>query len=290
MNSFKGLRVLALESRRAREIEKLIMNLCGVPIVAPSVKEIPLDSNQEAVEFTRKLAARQVNMVIFTTGVGVRALVTAVENTCSREDLVALLNEVTVVARGPKPTAALRELGVRVSLVVPEPNTWRDLLAALDANALAFPLTSRRVVIQEYGIANPELADALKKRGAIVTSVNVYQWSLPEDIAPLERAVEAVIRGEVQVLLVASSVQIRHFFQVAENIGRQEALREGLARVVIASIGPLTSEELRSRGLSVDIECSHPKMGYLVREAAEKAPEILLLKKQRHPSAAEDQP
>jgi uroporphyrinogen-III synthase len=123
-----------------------------------------------------------------------------------------------------------------------------------------------------------------------VTSVNVYQWSLPEDIAPLERAVEAVICGEVQVLLVASSVQIRHFFQVAENIGRQEALREGLARVVIASIGPLTSEELRSRGLSVDIECSHPKMGYLVREAAEKAPEILLLKKQRHPSAAEDQP
>jgi uroporphyrinogen-III synthase len=286
-NSFKGLRVLALESRRAREIEKLIANLDGVPMVAPAVREVPLESNQEAVEFARKLVAGEVDMVIFTTGVGVKALVAAVERSCTREHLTALLNEVTVVARGPKPTAALKEIGVRVALAVPEPNTWRDLLATLDANAPAFPLTGCRVAIQEYGVENPELTQELEKRGAIVTSVHVYHWRLPEDVRPLERAVEAVIRGEVHVLLVASAVQIRHFFQVAETMGKQDALRRSLARVVIASIGPLTSEELRGRGLSVDLECVHPKMGFLAREAAERGPEIFRHKQQGGPSAVE---
>lgn len=122
-STFGGLCVLALESRRAREIAKLIANLGGVPIVAPSVREVPLESNQQALEFAPRLAAGEVDMVIFTTGVGVKAMASAVEKVCPRDELSRYLNDVVVVARGPKPTAALRELGVRVSLTVPEPNT-----------------------------------------------------------------------------------------------------------------------------------------------------------------------
>jgi len=277
--SFNGLFVLALESRRAREIAKLIENLGGVPIVAPSVREVALDSNQEALEFARNLAAGLVDIVIFTTGVGVKALASAVESICSREELARRLNDVIVVARGPKPTAGLRELGVRVGLTVPEPNTWRELLAVLDQNREFFPVAGRRVAVQEYGVTNPELFAGLTEQGAIVTLVNVYQWELPEDVAPLKQAVESVIRGEVHVLLVASSLQIRHLFQVAERMQKAGPLHEALSRVVITSIGPLTSEELRGRGLSVDIECTHPKMGFLVQEAAEKAPELLKSKR-----------
>jgi uroporphyrinogen-III synthase len=40
---------------------------------------------------------------------------------------------------------------------------------------------------------------------------------------------------------------------------------------VKASIGPTTSETLRSYGLVVDLEASHPKMGFLVKEAAEQS-------------------
>lgn len=285
--SFNGLSVLALESRRAREIAKLIENLGGVPIVAPSVREVALDSNLEALDFARNLAAGLVDMVIFTTGVGVRALASAIESVCSRDELARRLNEVVVVARGPKPMAALRELGVRASLTVPEPNTWRDLLALLDQSKDSFPTSGRRVAIQEYGVTNPELCSALVERDAIVSLVNVYQWALPEDLAPLERAIDSVIRREVHVLLVASSVQIRHLFEIADRMKKAEVLQEALSRVVITSIGPLTSEELRGRGLNVDIECSHPKMGFLVQEAAERAPELLQAKrasgKQAHP-------
>jgi uroporphyrinogen-III synthase len=287
--SFNGLTVLALESRRAREIGKLIENLGGVPVVAPSVKELALDSNPDALDFARNLAAGLVDMVIFTTGVGVRALASAVESICSREELAHRLNEVIVVARGPKPTAALKELGVRVTLAVPEPNTWRELLAVLDQNRETFTISGRRIAVQEYGITNPELSAALVARGATVTLVNVYQWSLPEDIGPLQHAIESTIRGDVHVLLVASSVQIRHLFEVAERMQKAEVLREALSRVVITSVGPLTSEELRSRGLSVDVECARPKMGFLVQEAAEKAPELLKTKR-KHVTGKQDHP
>jgi uroporphyrinogen-III synthase len=282
-SSFNGLSVLALESRRAREIAKLIENLGGVPIVAPSVREVALDSNQEALEFARNMAAGLVDMVIFTTGVGVRALVSAIESVCSREQLARGLNDVIVVARGPKPTAALAELGVRVSLTVPEPNTWRELLASLDQNKKTLPVDGRRVSVQEYGVTNPELSAGLAERGAIVTPVNVYHWALPENLAPLEQAIESIIRGDVHVLLVASSVQIRHLFEVAERMKKADLLHEALTRVVITSVGPLTSEELRGRGLSVDIECTHPKMGFLVQEAAERAPELIRTKRPHSP-------
>lgn len=279
--NFNGLRVLALESRRAREVARLIENLGGVPIVAPSVREIAPQSNTEALDFARHLAAGLVDMVIFTTGVGVRALASAVESVCSREDLARRLNDVVVVARGPKPTTALREMQVRASLIVPEPNTWRDLLTLLDQNKDSFPIAGRRVAVQEYGVTNRELSAGLAARGAIVTLVNVYQWALPEDLAPLEQAIEATISGDVEILLVASSVQIRHLFEVADRMQKAELLHEAFSRVVITSIGPLTSDELRSRSLNVDIESTHPKMGFLVVEAAEKAPELLKEKRAR---------
>lgn len=273
--SFDGLCVLALESRRAREIATLISNFGGVPIVAPSVREIPLESNQDAVKFARQLQAGEIDIAIFTTGIGVKTLVAAAESACPREVLAARLNEIFVIARGPKPSAALRELGVRVSLSVPEPNTWHDLLAVLDEHKSEVPLSGKRVAVQEYGVSNPELNARLEQRGARVTPVCVYQWALPEDIGPLQNAIDSIVRGDVHVLLVASSVQIRHLFEVAQRMEQAEALQRALQKLVIVSIGPLTSEELRSRGLNVDIESTRPKMGYLVQEAAQKSRAIL---------------
>jgi uroporphyrinogen-III synthase len=277
--NFNGLRVLALESRRAVEIARLITNCGGEPLVAPSVREVSLESNQEAVDFVHKLRRGAVDMVIFLTGVGVRALARAVESVCTREQLAALLNQITVVARGPKPVAALREMAVRISLSVPEPNTWHDLVSILDQKKDDFPLQGRSVAVQEYGVANSELYASLEKRGARVTPVPVYEWALPEDTGPLQAAVSSIIRGEVHMMLVTSSVQVRHLFQVAADMASQDGLREALARVVIASVGPLTSEELHSCGLCVDMECIHPKMGFLVQEAAEKSEQLIRAKR-----------
>jgi len=284
--NFNGLCVLALESRRAAEIARLVANYGGRPLVAPSVREVSLESNREALAFVERLRAGEIDMVIFLTGVGVRTLALAVESACTREQLAALLNQVTIVARGPKPVAALRELSVRVSLTVPEPNTWRDLLSLLDQKREECPLDGRCVAVQEYGISNPELCAGLEERGARVRPVPVYQWALPEDIGPLREAIRSILCGEVQMMLVTSAVQVRHLFQVAQSMASQDTLREALSRVVIASIGPLTSEELQSCGLSVDFQCTHPKLGFLVQEAAEQSVRLIERKKAQQPESS----
>ena len=270
-----GLRVLSLESRRAAEMAKLIENHGGRPIVAPSMREVPLASNTEALAFGRALAAHELDIVIFLTGVGTRALTRVVGTMYPVEEFARSLRKVGVVARGPKPVAALRELDVPVTLAVPEPNTWRDLLRALDENGLLLPLAGRRVAVQEYGASNPELLASLAERGAVVMRVPVYQWALPEDLGPLRAAVGAIARAEIDMALFTTSIQVVHLLQVAREMNREQELRRGFAGIVVGSIGPVTSEELREQGFHVDFEPTHPKMGFLVNEATQHAGAML---------------
>ena len=271
--SFGGLRVLSLESRRAAEMATLISTFGGEPTSAPALREVPLESNTEAAAFGRALVRGDYDIVVLLTGVGLRALLAVVQAAGDREAFVSALARVRIAARGPKPIAVLRELGIAPWVAAAEPNTWRELLAALDAHGEA--LRGACVAVQEYGRSNPQLLEGLAARGAQVTTVPVYQYALPENLGPLQSAVEAAIAGRLDVVLFTTGTQVAHLFQVAESLGRTEALREALARMVIASIGPTTSEELREHGLEPDLEPSHPKMGLLVREAAAQAPELL---------------
>lgn len=277
--NFAGLRVLALESRRGEELARLIETYGGRPVVAPAMREVPLESNQEALEFVRALLRDEFDMVIFLTGVGTRALTGVAETLGPREEYAAALRRVRVVARGPKPVAALRELGVTPNVSAPEPNTWRELLHALDAEAASQPTRGLRIAVQEYGVASEELLAGLQERGARVTRVPVYRWALPVDIAPLQAAVRALAREEIDVVLFTTSIQVSHLLQIASEMSQEVPLRTGLRRCAIASIGPTTSEELRSHGLEADLEPSHPKMGFLVKEVAERSAEILRRKR-----------
>jgi uroporphyrinogen-III synthase len=270
--SFGGRRVLAFESRRAKEIETLIATFDGRPLVAPAMREVPNDSDAAALELAHALAGGRFDAVIFLTGVGVRSLVAAVDRAGLRESFLRALSRAHVVTRGPKPVAVLRELQVPVWVNAPEPNTWRELIAALDAKAreASWPISGKRIAVQEYGVSNVELLDALRARGAAVTAVQAYQWAMPEDVQPLRDAAEAVARGDVDVVIVTSGIQFVHFWRVVEEMGLETRAREGLGRAIIASIGPSASAELRRHHVEPAFEPSHPKMGLLVREAAEQ--------------------
>lgn len=272
---FHGLRVLSFESRRSSEIARLIENYEGVPLSAPAMREVPLAENQGALRFARELTAGSFDMVVFLTGVGARALLKAVEEgkTQTPEQFLAALRRVTVAARGPKPLAVLREWGVPVALTAPEPCTWRELLRSLDE--LPGGLHAKRVAVQEYGAPNAEFMDALKERGAVAQGVAVYQWALPLDTTPLRDAISALVNGEVRVALFTTGVQVNHLFQIAAQAGREHELGAAFREVLVASIGPSTSETLRSHGIRVDLEPVHPKMGFLVKEAAERAAQLL---------------
>lgn len=272
--SFDGLRVLSLESRRAKEVAKLIRTYGGEPFVVPAMREAPLESNKQALDFADGLLHGKFDLVIFLTGVGIRALLDIVQTKYDREDFMNALRSVKVAARGPKPVAVLRELNIRVDATAPEPNTWHEMMQALDAQ-FGDSLSGMRVAVQEYGASNPEFLSELTLKCGEVTKVPVYQWMLPEDVGPLRESVLGVANGSVDVVLFMTAVQVIHLFQVAEEMGMREELRAGLRSMVVVSIGPTTSEELAHYGITPDFEPSHPKMGFMVNEAAQYSGKIL---------------
>ena len=269
--SFRGRRVLTLESRRSPELALLVMNYGGRPVVAPSLSEVPLASNHLALALAEDVMRRTFDLVVLMTGVGVRMWIRLVEPSLGRDAFVAALGQSRILARGPKPVAALREVGLAPWATVPRPHTWRELLTTLDQRAVDMPLMRASVAVQEYGLPNPELVDALADRGATVTTVPIYRWALPPDLGPLRGAVHAIVRDEIDLVVLTAGIQLVHLLRVAAQMGLEPALRDGLERVLIASIGPMTSDEIRSQGLRVGYESSHAKMGFLVKELAERS-------------------
>jgi len=263
--SFQGLRVLSLESRRAVEMEQLIRKQEGEPFVAPSMREIPLAENPEALAFAEKLFAGGFQMVILLTGVGTRQLNRLLAPRFSEGAFAEALGRVTLVARGPKPAAALREMGLKPAIVAPEPNTWRELLAAIEGRP------ERLIAVQEYGRPSAELLDGLRALGGEVTPVRVYQWDLPENVEPLRQAARLLAAGAFDVALFTTAIQIAHLARVARELGIEDAALGNLRKCQVCSIGPTTTEALEEFGIHPMMEPSHPKMGFLVKEAAERA-------------------
>jgi uroporphyrinogen-III synthase len=259
-------RVLSFESRRAAEMRSLIERHGGQATVAPSLREIPLEENTAAFHFADELLAGRTDVVIFMTGVGARALAEAVETRHNRAEFLQALERPVTIVRGPKPTSVLNEWGVRIDHRAAEPNTWRELLAVIDAGV---EVRDRTVAVQEYGEPNDEFYAALAERGARVQPVPVYRWALPEDTAPLEQAVRSTLAGEFDALLFTSAQQVRNVLEVARRHGLDDQWRQAAARCVVASIGPTCSEALAEQGLPVHVEASPPKMGQLVRAALE---------------------
>ena len=257
----------------------LIANLGGQPISAPALREVPIESNREAIAFADALIRGEIDLVILLTGVGTRALLAVVDRRGVRPAFLAALDSTKIAARGPKPVAVLRELGLAPWVVAPEPNTWKELIAALDAKAPELTLHGARVAVQEYGAFNPELVEALRERHADVVSVPVYRWALPDNPEPLRQAAQGIADGRIEVVLFTTATQVVHLLEIARQLNIEPDVRRGLRSMAVASIGPTTSEELREHGIQIDIEASHPKMGFLVRDAAGRSADVLRTKR-----------
>ncbi|MFO0719466.1 MAG: uroporphyrinogen-III synthase [Nitrospira sp.] len=273
---FNGLTVVSFESRMATEMTRLIERHGGKPLVAPALREIPLADNSAALQFGEKLLREGLDVLVLMTGAGTTALFEVLETRHTKSELAAALKHTVLIARGPKPVAALKSLGFQPTLTVPEPNTWMDVVSTLDAHR---PVNGLRVAVQEYGVSNRDLLEALKQRGAQITPVPIYRWALPEDTAPMKEALRQILAGQVQVVLITNAAQFDHLIQLAEQEGETAMFKQACGRLVLASIGPTASERIRSHGLTVDFEPSHGKMGILVKETSEQALRLLATKR-----------
>jgi uroporphyrinogen-III synthase len=273
--NLQGLKVVSFESRRAKEMAELIRRYGGEPIVAPSMREIPLTENRAALELLPQIEAGRFDLLILMTGVGTRTLNEALLTQHPQERILSALRNLQLVARGPKPIAVLKELGLIPALTVPEPNTWREILSTLDT---AIDIRGKRIAIQEYGIPNPEVVSGLEQRGATVTTIRIYRWALPEDIAPLRAAIQRILGGEADVALFTNGAQVDHLFQIASRDTAGDSLRHAFKYIVVGSVGPVCTQVLEQFGVKPDIQPAHPKMGSLIAEVAAAARSILSAK------------
>jgi uroporphyrinogen-III synthase len=274
----RELNVVLFEARHAKTMCDLVARQGANPISAPAMREIPLENNAAALSFAEKIIANEIDVVIFLTGVGAKTLMGAWETRHKKEEMIAALKKVTIVPRGPKPIRVLNEWGVPYALTVPEPNTWREILRALDENKEKVAIKNRSVAVQEYGVSNPELLDGLRERGAKLLVVPVYRWALPEDTGPLKQAIREITEGKAHAAVFTTAVQIEHVIRVAGELKLADKLKHSFSKIVVASVGPDCTEALRSFGISVDIQPESPKMGPLVQALADRATAVLKTK------------
>ena len=174
--SLGGIRIALLETRRAEELANLVRRHGGEPWSVPAVREVDRPLSAEMAAVIRRLASGGSRVGIFYTGVGTERLLRAADELSVRAELLVALRAMTIVARGPKPTAVLRANAVPVSIAVPSPHTTAELIAAL----APVPLEDVTVTVVHAGEPAPGVSDALRQRGAIVEELQQYDWVLSE--------------------------------------------------------------------------------------------------------------
>jgi uroporphyrinogen-III synthase len=262
----KAKRIAILESRLGEQLADLVRQRGGVPFHAPALAELPDLEPEKIRALVQSLEQRPAGLFIFQTGVGTRALFSILENLQLADLFLGFLANSKVAVRGPKPAGPLRAKKVRIDYSALEPFTTREILESIKD----LELSGQRVIIQRFGTVNAELDRALEARGAQVTEIPTYRWTLPPDTAPLENLIGALERAELDATVFTNAEQVRNLFAVAERMGKARELPDWLNRTLVASIGPVASTALRDFEIDIGLEASPPKLGALLA-ALEKA-------------------
>jgi uroporphyrinogen-III synthase len=259
------LTVATLEHRFAKEFSSLLERFGAAVYACPLLEEKPVENRQELEEFVRQVSSGNLDTMIFLTGVGARFLITAAESISMKEQFVQALNKMTIVVRGPKPVAALRQFAVRVDLV-PENPTTEGVIEALRSR----DLQGSRVGVQLYGTPNPQLVLSLESKGAKVSAIQVYAYGAASDTTAVNALISKILRDEIQVIVFTSAPQVRMLFDFARQLSLSDPFSAKLkSNVVIASIGEITSRALEEKGLVPKIVPKQPKMGALAQAVAD---------------------
>jgi uroporphyrinogen-III synthase len=203
--------------------------------------------------------------MIFLTGVGAKFLVAEAESMGIKDEFLKALEKLVIVVRGPKPVTALKQFGIHVD-TIPENPTTEGVIEALRNR----DLQRRRVGVQLYGTPNPQLVSALEAKGAIVLPIQVYAYGAAADSGAVRALIGRIVEGRVQVLAFTNATQVEMLFDGARQFGMADSLQRALSdRVVLASIGEVTSRALTSKGLSSKIVPEQSKMGALAQAIAD---------------------
>jgi uroporphyrinogen-III synthase len=271
------LRIVSFESRRAQDMALLLRRAGGEVLYAPSMRQIPLADERGILEFGARLFDGECDALVLLTGVGTTILVDALSTRWPRSAVLERLGHTPLLCRGPKTAVVLESLGLKPTVVAPEPNGPAELLRALDQG---FSVADKRVFVQEYGTIHAELLDGLTKRKALITPVKIYRWALPEDTRDLKSALSGIAQRRVDAAIFTSAHQVENVLEYAERLQVGAALRDAFRNwAVVISIGPVTNQALVRHGIAPDLSPDEPKMAPLVASFARTGAQLVRTKR-----------
>ncbi|MDT4988487.1 MAG: uroporphyrinogen-III synthase [Micromonosporaceae bacterium] len=260
-----GYTVAVTADRRREDLAELLHRWGARVVLAPALRVVPLADDTELRLATRASVARPLDMIIVTTGVGLRGWLEAAEGWGLAEPLRYRLGAGYLVTRGPRVGAAVRAAGLADSW---SPGSESDD-EVLD-HVLDLGVAGKRIALQLHGEPQPEFSAALRDAGADVIEVPVYRWAPPLDPAPLRRLVDLIAGRLVDAVTFGSAPAVGSLLRAAGPDAEPvlHALRTG---VIAACVGPMTAAPLRRHGVPV-IEPSRARLGALVRALVEELP------------------
>ncbi len=259
------------------EMAGLIERHGGVPYPAPVLQEVYLKDSPEVQQLVLDVCAGRIDAVTLLTGVGTQALVSTAAAMGREAEFIQALDQLTIIARSPKPARVLRQHKIHIDVMPPEPYTTADLVNSLQE----WDLSGKVVALQHYGGPNRPLVQHLQDKGVEVREVTLYTWGLPEDEAPVLKMVDGLAAGNIDAIAFTSQPQVGNLLTIAAKAGKESSLRAALGAesrpsdgdsdggAVVASVGPVCTRRLRDAGIPVDVEPEHPHMGSMVLALAE---------------------
>jgi uroporphyrinogen-III synthase len=260
-----GFTVAVTAERRRDEMAALLHRRGARVVTASAITIVPLSDDEALHAATVACIGLAPDLVIATTGFGFRGWLEAAEGWGLGEGLRKALGAARLIARGPKPCGAIRAAGLTEEWAA-QTESSDEVLSRL----LELGVSGRRIVVQEHGEPQVEFVAALRAAGAAVVEVPVYRWTLPPDVAPVRRLVDAVQAGQIDAVTFTSAPAVRAFLQIAGDAA-DAVLDRFRTSTMAACVGPVTAAPLAEHGVPV-VAPERFRLGALIKTIADELP------------------
>lgn len=240
----RDARIVVPESRELDLFTSMLEKLGARVVRCPLILVRDIEETTELDGWIGRLSQGQYDSIIFYTGEGVTRIWAAAERLGLQSAVFDALGKARKIARGPKPIAALRKLGLGVDLVAEQPTT-AGVLALLPTLALE----GTRIGVQLYPDADEAaLRTALEAAGAVFDPVLPYQYVSDEADERVALVIGEMSAGRVDLIAFTSSPQVRRLTEVAQRLGLTAELARAFEKTKIAAVGPLTADAVGLAG------------------------------------------
>lgn len=247
-----GRRIALPESRELDLFADMLTKRGAEVVRCPLVSIHDAPDPQPVLAWMRELIANPFDQLILLTGEGLRRMLALAtrQGGSLHDEFVAALGATPKLTRGPKPGAALRKAGLRPDRVAVAPTTEGVIETLKGQN-----LNGLRIGVQLYGTdPNRRLVDFLTDAGASVSTVAPYIYADDVEDAQVDQLIDTLLAIDVDAIAFTSATQVRRLLQIARRREQGEpALLAALAQIKVAAVGPVVADELRARGIQVDL-------------------------------------